>query len=296
MNPSKIYRFFFTTALVIGFSTAVHAQASRTWVSGVGSDSNPCSRTAPCQTFAGTISKTAAGGEINVLDNGGFGQLTITKSLTIDGHGNLASILATFGGSGIVVDTANANDKVTIRNLRINGLRKTPNPGGNGIRFIRGGTLTIDRVKIFGFATNGISMENNHAPFARMVVTDSSIHDCATGILIKPGASGVARATIRRTNVDDNGNGVVVDSTLGGTAVAHIVNSAITDSGLDPSGSGVAIQAKGAESTARLAGNEIQANKVGLQVSSGGAILSAGDNDVFGNLTDGNPTGSFGKR
>lgn len=80
---SKILRFFSTVALLVGFSTTAYAQATRTWVSGVGNDANPCNRTAPCQTFAGAISKTAAGGEINVLDPGGFGAVTITKSITI---------------------------------------------------------------------------------------------------------------------------------------------------------------------------------------------------------------------
>src|SRR5580693_9720 len=71
------------------------AQAPRTWVSGVGDDANPCSRTAPCKTFAGAISKTVAGGEISVLDPGGYGALTITKAITIDGGGGqVASVLA----------------------------------------------------------------------------------------------------------------------------------------------------------------------------------------------------------
>src|SRR5271168_4188270 len=75
-------------------SAPAHAQATRTWVSGVGDDANPCSRTAPCQTFAGAIPKTAAGGEIDCLDPGGFGTLTITKAITIDCQGTLGSILA----------------------------------------------------------------------------------------------------------------------------------------------------------------------------------------------------------
>src|SRR2546422_2478642 len=75
------------------FTMPAWAQANRTWVSGVGDDVNPCSRTAPCKTFAGAISKTAAGGEIDALDPGGFGEVTITKSLTIDGQGQVASIL-----------------------------------------------------------------------------------------------------------------------------------------------------------------------------------------------------------
>ncbi|MCU0340213.1 MAG: hypothetical protein MUE30_10020, partial [Spirosomaceae bacterium] len=73
------------------------------WVSGVGDDANPCSRTAPCKTFAGAISKTAAGGEISVLDPGGFGAVTITKSITLNGDGTLAGILAS-GTNGIVIN------------------------------------------------------------------------------------------------------------------------------------------------------------------------------------------------
>src|SRR5262249_11550401 len=126
---------------------------TRTWVSGVGDDANPCSRTAPCKTFAGAISKTAAGGEINVLDPGSFGALTITKSITIDGSGgSIAGVLAS-GTNGIVV-SAGATDVVTLRNLDIDGL----GPGTislDGIRFHSGKVLNIQNVSIYGF-TNGV--------------------------------------------------------------------------------------------------------------------------------------------
>src|SRR6059058_3743596 len=114
-------------ALVIGFLTPflaaapAHAQASRTWVSGVGDDANPCSRTAPCKTFAGAISKTASGGEINVLDPGGFGAVTITKPITISSEGFEAGVLVS-GTNGIVVSTPGANDVVVLRGLDIEGL------------------------------------------------------------------------------------------------------------------------------------------------------------------------------
>src|SRR5437763_15362461 len=99
---------------VLVFGTAMmSAQATRTWVSGVGDDANPCSRTAPCKTFAGAISKTAAGGEIDALDPGGFGAVTITKSITIDGGGTFASVLVS-GTNGIVV-SAGINDVVILR-------------------------------------------------------------------------------------------------------------------------------------------------------------------------------------
>src|ERR1044072_765618 len=101
-------------------SSLAHAQATRTWVSGVGDDVNPCSRTAPCKTFAGAISKTAAGGEIDALDRAGFGALTITKSITVDG-GELSSGVLAALVNGIIVNLPNATDKVTLRNLAING-------------------------------------------------------------------------------------------------------------------------------------------------------------------------------
>src|SRR5919197_5265586 len=106
------------------WSGTAQAQASRTWVSGVGDDANPCSRTAPCKTFAGAISKTAAGGEIDALDQGGFGAVTITKSITIDGTGTFASVLAS-GTNGvnvnIAVGAADPLRQVRLRGLSING-------------------------------------------------------------------------------------------------------------------------------------------------------------------------------
>src|SRR5436853_5978566 len=90
----SLFNMFAVFVVLLACSTLAQAQATRTWVSGVGDDANPCSRTAPCKTFAGAISKTAAGGEISVLDPGGFGAVTITKSITINGDGTLGGLLA----------------------------------------------------------------------------------------------------------------------------------------------------------------------------------------------------------
>src|SRR5580765_2890252 len=103
--------------MAAAFATSASAQATRTWVSGVGDDANPCSRTAPCKTFAGAISKTAAGGEISVLDPGGFGAVTITKAITLNGDGTLAGILAA-GVTGIIINAPSTAD-ILIRNLSI---------------------------------------------------------------------------------------------------------------------------------------------------------------------------------
>src|ERR1700722_10645018 len=112
--------------------------STRTWVSGVGDDANPGSRTAPCKTFAGAMSKTDPGGEINVVDPGGFGALTITKALTIDGAGTFASVLAS-GTAGITI-SAGPNDVGALRNLSIHGAAS----GLDGIHFLSGAALHIE--------------------------------------------------------------------------------------------------------------------------------------------------------
>src|SRR5579859_8292945 len=96
-------------AITVLGTTVMYGQASRTWVSGVGDDANPCSRTAPCKTFAGAISKTAVSGEIDCLDPAGFGAVTITKAITLrcDGASNGGVLVA--GTNGIVIN-AGASD------------------------------------------------------------------------------------------------------------------------------------------------------------------------------------------
>src|SRR5438552_4743497 len=133
-------------------TNAGHAQATRTWVSGVGDDANPCSRTAPCKTFPGAISKTAAGGEINCLDPGGFGGVTITKAMTIACEGVTAGVLVS--GTNAIIVNAGASDQVTLRGLDINGF----GTGLNGIRFLAGKALIVDNCQIYEFTTNGIDV------------------------------------------------------------------------------------------------------------------------------------------
>src|SRR5437870_4631051 len=123
------------SALLFAGTLPAQAQATRTWVSGVGDDANPCSRTAPCKTWAGAISKTAPGGEIDALDPGGFGGVTITKSITLEGTGTFASILASLV-NGIVINAA-STDVITIRGLSIDGFCN----GINGINVLQAKTV-----------------------------------------------------------------------------------------------------------------------------------------------------------
>jgi hypothetical protein len=158
-----------STLLPALFAAPAHAQATRTWVSGVGDDANPCSRTAPCKTFAGAISKTANGGEINCLDPGGFGALTITKSITIIcGESGEAGVLVS-GTPGITV-AAQPGDRVVLRGLDFQGL----GTGTNGINFISGLELFIDKCNIQAFANTGVNVASNTAN-ARVIIKDTTI-------------------------------------------------------------------------------------------------------------------------
>src|SRR5436309_4266261 len=148
---------FVALGLLVFGTVAMNAQASRTWVSGVGDDANPCSRTAPCKTFAGAISKTAAGGEIDALDPAGYGAVTITKAITIDGGGGQVASVLVAGTNGIVVQ-AGVNDVVILRNIRINGISGSGNGGINGIRWLSGKSLDVVNCYIFGFNNNAIDI------------------------------------------------------------------------------------------------------------------------------------------
>ena len=280
------------TLVLLGLLTpgGALAQATRTWVSGVGDDVNPCSRTAPCKTFAGAISKTAARGEINALDPGGYGPVTITKSITIDGKGFVSSVLAS-GTTGVLINLAGTpTGKVTLKNLSISGA----GTGINGVRVLAAGTVRIEDVKIFGFGTTGISYEPS-GNTGSLIVQDSSIHDVAgVGILLQPQAGGRARARIRDISLDDNNDGLRADAALGRIS-ANMSRSSIFDSG-QVGGTGVAVGAGGvAGATVRLSDNDISGNLVGLSVTTGGSsILSFGNNMITGNTVDGVPTSTLG--
>src|SRR5687767_13112232 len=152
----KHVRLLLAASVLIIFPILASAQATRTWVSGVGDDANPCSRTAPCKTWAGAISKTAAGGVINALDSGGFGGVTITKSITLDGTGVIASALVS-GTDGIRITNPDAD--VVLRDLDIVGVDSVPGcTSPDGVDVIAAASVRLDDVRISGF-TNAVRID-----------------------------------------------------------------------------------------------------------------------------------------
>jgi hypothetical protein len=189
MNYSKLLRALFVAILVAGFSSGAYAQATRTWVSGVGDDVNPCSRTAPCKTYAGAISKTATGGEISVLDPGGYGTLTINKAITVDGgtgSGWGSTLFASTNGFTINITTNLTTDKVILRRLSINGGVQS-SLGVDGIRFLDGQQLTVEDVDIFNFSGDGI--EVNQSQTSNLFLKNVRITHGGVGIKITAAAT-----------------------------------------------------------------------------------------------------------
>jgi hypothetical protein len=171
-----------------------YAQATRTWVSGLGDDVNPCSRTSPCKTFAGAISKTAAGGEINVLDPGGFGAVTITKSISIISQ--FEAGVSVSGTNGIVVN-AGPKDRVLLDGLDIEGL----GTGLNGVHITSAEKVTIRKCSIRNFTERGVDLEGKAN--TQVYLQDSQIINNAGGGFLLRGASGATNsALIERTTFD----------------------------------------------------------------------------------------------
>lgn len=302
-KPRSARSFAAVIALLALYGGLASAQATRTWVSGVGDDANPCSRTAPCKTFAGAISKTAAGGEINAIDPGGYGAVTITKAITIDGGGTMSSILAS-GTNGVIVN-AGPNDVITLRNLSINGAGN----GLNGIRFLAGGALHIDSVVVFGFGngggTNGAGLDFFPAGAARLTINNSVFRNNQNyGLLLRP-ASAAVNATITNSLMDRNGRGVLATDLMS-LAVADSVASNNLISGFQifsaaqpatitlerttvSGNASFGVRTDGVNALVRLSNSTLTGNGEGISVG-GGNVASLQNNTVSGNGVDGAPT------
>jgi hypothetical protein len=301
------------------FATTAHAQATRTWVSGVGNDADPCSRTAPCKTFAGAMSKTAAGGVISVLDPGGYGAVTVNKAITLDGNG-MGSIIGSLT-TGILVN-AGAGDEVTIRNLGLFGVGN----GLNGIRIVSAQAVHVDHVVISGFKAagassgNGILMNPSTAVVTRLYVNDSLIHNNGSttnggGILSQPTGGAITYTSVERSSIDANlGYGIkafdnshlnVRASTVSGNKKSGIAadgqvafveatvdGTTLNDNGWDTSTVEASVLSRGSNAVVTLKNNVISNNEFGVRRVTSGFIYTTGDNLMVSNTSPGTVTGA----
>jgi hypothetical protein len=277
-----------TLPLFLLQAASVHAQASRTWVSGVGDDANPCSRTAPCKTFAGAISKTALNGEINCLDPGGFGAVTITKSITIDCHEVFASILnALTNGINIPFDSFNTADvrkTVRLRNLNLNGA----NTGVNGIRItggtvIAGGVVLIEDCLIDGdFTGAAIGIGDERTGGGKLFVSNTTVRNTGSfAIHINPAGGSAAGQRI-----DAALDNVRVQNSVFGIGVGNNARVMINRSVVSGSSSvGVAVVGALAAAEANVSNSAISNNLVGVQNNGGAVTIRLSNNDIAFNGT-----------
>jgi hypothetical protein len=253
---------FIITALILIFTSQADAQATRTWVSGdaaTADDANPCTRTAPCRTFAGTITKTAAGGEINAIDSGAFGTVVITKAITID-VSNVEGGVHDVGGVGVIVN-AGVTDDVVLRGLDIYGANTTTLPlpacpygGTSGVRVIKAGSVRIEDSRI-GRQQKAIELVPTSN--AKVIVNRVDIADnCTNGIIAAPAGAGTANLTVR-------------DSTIANSRTALSI---------------------AANASAWLTGSTLISNALGLETLGTGVINDFGDNRMIGNTVDGTAT------
>jgi hypothetical protein len=273
-------------ALADSIASQAPAQATRTWVSGVGDDANPCSRTAPCKNFAGAIARTAASGEINCLDSGGFGAVTITRAITIQCEGVIAGIVAS-GTNGIIVNTPGA--VVVLHGLDINGV----GTGLAGINIIAASAVQVHKSSIRNFnAGNNNGWGISAAPTAvtRLDVTDSIISNNGSGstgggIRIRPTGTGTVTGVISQVNVLNNaGTGVVVDGSAatGPQMILAVRDSAVVGNAV----TGILSNTSAANTLVRVAIDRttVTGNATGV-VSTGNGDVTIGFSQVTGNST-----------
>ena len=219
------------TTLVSALYTApAHAQATRTWVSGVGDDANPCSRTAPCKTWAGAIAKTAAGGEIDNLDAGGFGAVTITKSITLDGGGGSVASVLVAGTNGINV-AAGSTDVVVIKNIRFQGLLGNGSAPGNagvtGLSYTSGAQVVCDTCAFIGFNTAGISV--SLGANGRMEVINSTFINNPIGISATSTSGFAVVQAVNSTFVGNSSSGSQIGVSAGANGAIAVWYSNFQD-------------------------------------------------------------------
>jgi hypothetical protein len=237
-TPMNKFRFTLTAIAIVAFtlmiSSYAQAQAVRTWVSGVGDDLNPCSRTAPCKTFPGAISKTAANGEIDCLDEGGFGAISITKSITIDGtYGSgFGSILASgTNGVSINVPSGSVTDPlrtVRLRNLSIQGAGLSGSVGTRtglrGIKVFSALQVYIENCLVTDFSDRGISDERSGS--GTLYITNTIVRNTGgSNIVVLPAGSTTITAVLDNVHAEGSAtnSGIVFDSSAAGAAVKATV-------------------------------------------------------------------------
>jgi hypothetical protein len=297
-------------AVLAGTLAAQPARAqSRVFVAAQGSDGNPCTFAQPCRTFQHAHDFAEEDAEIDVLDAAGYGALTITKGISIQGHG-FAGVSATGGRNGITIN-APATGAVNLNGLLIEG----GGTGGTGILFNSGKSLVVANCMVRNMTANGLQFLSSTANPQTLAVSNSTFADNAlAGIILNNLSAGVVTATIERSGLyrnfiglnvngtagtgrldvmatntvasaNANGHGFLVQSLAGHSPTTLVLLRSTSSNNFD------GVEASGTNATLRLAQSSVWGNNTGFTVVSGAAALSYGDNSIDRN---GGNTGTLG--
>ena len=304
---AKAIRFAIIPFLFVTLVASSSQAQQRTFVSGLGRDTDPCTRTAPCRTFGRAISLTNPGGEVYVLDGAGYGPFAINQAVSIVAPPGVTAGISVFSGDGIDIN-AGASDIVILRGLTINSQGTT----GNGILFTAGATLHVENCVVNGFSTSAGLVSNSAG---HLEVKDSVFRGNLFGIDISP-SSGAAKATIDQVRLESGGWGLVAEAgsnvtvrnslasgnTLSGfAAVANAAPAELNIENCVSSNNEGGISARAVSgstqvATARVSNSAVTDNFGGLVILNGGVILSRGNNTIEGNnltVAGGGTLGSY---
>ena len=287
--PPLIAAMIMQTAALAAQPLAANTPLTRTYVSGTGSDSNPCSAANPCLTLQGALALTVAGGEIYVLDSANYGPVTINKAVTITSEGAAAGVLATSGAAAITI-SAGATDVVNLRGLDIDG----SNSGSVGIQFNSGQSLNIQKSVVRGFTGSGINFAPNGASF--LFVADTTlINNAGYGIALTNNATGV----VSRVTATANGVGILAYGSGSGVSLT-VTDSLAGHNNFGIYASSSAVMVRNSTFNANAYGiladqsaiiwvgqSTIAANNTGWQATNSGQVVSFGNNNVSGNTAGG---------
>jgi hypothetical protein len=193
IGPPRLAAATIAATLAIG-GTALATPLARTFVATSGNDSAPCSLAAPCRSFAGAIAKTTVGGEVVVLQSGGYGPVTITQAVTISTPDGMYAGISVFAGASGITVNAPTDAVVALQGLTING-----QGGANGVEFLQGATLRIERCRISSMSDSGIVAQL--AAGSELQVVDTAIESNANAGIR---ASGAGHITLTRLRVAGN--------------------------------------------------------------------------------------------
>lgn len=289
-------------ALLVSLVLASAAQSqtvSRTWVSGIGDDANPCSRTSPCKTFNGALQKTTAGGEVDALDPGPYGTTNITRAVTIDGGGFVASVIAA-GTTGILIN-AGTNDVIIIRNVQVMGT----GTGVSGVKVTSAKAVVLDNMRINGMGTSparGIDVQN--VGLVHLTIRNTHVEgNTGIGAVFQGVFANTVVADVSHSSFTNNGSHGIYATSGARVALHDVVSSENAIAGLVVDGTGTAVSVLGSSFTNNtgpgvqagtgtattamisLSKSAITGNSPGVQIS-GGVVQTHQDNAILGNNTD----------